>query len=142
MHLSDLFEHSGSAPREIYWKPSNADQNAITNGDETIVWVDVAKIEAAWSSDPDFYVGPKGSHNAIGQRYDRFGEWLKNGRIVEMPFISFDSDRKRPFFINGRHRFAWIRDHGAQAIPVCTPSDHAKEFQEKYGTNIRRTIVK
>lgn len=141
MHLTDLFEEDGSTAQVIRWKPSTADQGAIAAGEETIVWVDVAKIEAAWSTDRNFYVGPQGTVNAIGKRYDRFGEWLKDGEVVEMSCLGFDGDRDRPFFTNGRHRFAWMRDHGAVAIPVCTPTDRAEEFRARYGTNLRRTVV-
>jgi hypothetical protein len=31
-------------------------------------------------------------------------------------------------FTDGRHRFAWLRDHGLRALPVETASEQLKVF--------------
>jgi len=136
MKLSDLFE----TPREVQWVVPRSSRREIEDGAEIVVWVDPIKIDAAWKTDSNFYIGPHGTNNAIGNRYNNFGEWLKQGIPVEMSQV-YLGDNGIPFFGNGRHRFRWMLDHGATAIPVITGSDRAKEFHEKFGTSNHKTVL-
>lgn len=40
-------------------------------------------------------------------------------------------------FVNGRHRFAWMRDHGATAIPICVDEEQASEIQFLLGSALQ-----
>jgi len=96
-----------------------------------IKWVKANPFDKAWSKDRDFYVGPGGSGASIGSRYKRFISFLANytGKI-ETPIVYVDDDGKVSFS-NGRHRFAVLRDLGAEKIPVglYVPSiKNAKKF--------------
>jgi hypothetical protein len=137
MRLTNLFEEEQVS---VHWVPPKAARGALNDGEEAIIWVDVAKVDADWSKDRNFYVGPHGTGAAIGGRYARFGEWLSGGDPVEMSELGFDS-YDRPFFSNGRHRFSWMRDHGANAVPVITDADRAQEFFAKYGSSQRKTVI-
>jgi hypothetical protein len=140
MRVEDLFEEQATKPLVVRWAPPAASRGALADGSEMVVWVDPAKIDAGWASDKDFYVGMGGTVSAIAGRYERFGNWFKGGAPVEMSEVGFDHSG-RPFFSNGRHRFAWMRDHGAQAIPVITDADRAKEFEQLFGTISRTTVI-
>ena len=60
-----------------------------------------------------------GGKGAIHNRYSDFKQWLINNpnTPIEVPEVSI---RDHVGFINGRHRFAVMRDLGMESIPVCT----------------------
>lgn len=94
-------------------------------------------LDASWSKDHGFYVSPNGGGAAIGNRYQTFGEWLKKGEPVEMPEVSYNESLEYKgggvSFGNGRHRFAWLRDHGVKKIPVCVPEEQTQKINELFG---------
>jgi len=108
--------------------------------DDVIVWIDVAKLDAAWRLERDFYVGADGygpRSTSLG-KYLRFGRWLRGRRddLVKMPHVSVW--KRMVSFTNGRHRFAWCRDHGVRALPVTTsPGEQALQLRAKFGTALR-----
>lgn len=51
-----------------------------------------------------------------------------------MPCISLD-DAGQVQFIDGRHRFAWVRDHGAVALPVATSPDQSDRVHTLFGSD-------
>lgn len=85
-------------------------------GRDRIVWVDVRKLNRAWMRDRGFYI-PVGTGLRL-YKYNRFGLWLAQhgGTRVHMPHI--DVSNNVVCFTDGRHRFAWMRDHGATSLPV------------------------
>lgn len=87
------------------------------------VTVDVAKVDEAWQRDhPDYYVPRGGQPDAVGQaKYEQVRQFVERaiaeGIPVEQSQIVVDRDGSVSF-IDGRHRFAVLRDLGAVAIPV------------------------
>ena len=105
---------------------------------EPVVWLDVAKADQAWERDKGFYI-PSGASDDR-HRYEKFGRWLlQANRVVWMPTAILY--RGRLDFVDGRHRFAWLRDHGAEAIPITTEPSGAKRLSERLGTTARITRV-
>lgn len=132
---------TAQATLDIQWVEPRQARAALSSGSETVVWVDVAKIDEMWKLDRSFYVGPEGSgEGAIKGRYPRFDMWMADRQPVEMSEISLGY-RGVPGFGNGRHRFAWMRDHGAKAVPVVTPVADLEEFKARYGTDLQKTTV-
>ena len=89
-----------------------------------LVWVDTEKFDALFKQDGEFYIG-KGGVGRIGDRYNRFIEFLDTGEEkgffpIQSPLVhlSFMDGRWKIMFTNGRHRYAVFRDMGAKAIPV------------------------
>lgn len=100
--------------------------------DET-VWISVAKFEASWKRNRAQYIGPGGSGPAIGDRYEKFGAWLDRGEAaVEIPWVGLDQGEIA--FTNGRHRYAWLRDHGVKSMPVDVDPAIADEMRRRFGT--------
>ena len=116
------------------WDPE--DQDAI-------VWVDIQKLDQSWRNDPG-YVGPNGADSNMTGKYEKVDEWLpefvKAGRPVFMPTVCLN-DAGEIAFTDGRHRFAWLRDHGAVALPVGVPRDQAATMETRFGTHRRKTIL-
>ena len=138
MRLYELEHEPTTFP--VNWKVPRRMELYLDKGIEKVVWVDVDKVDEKWKLDRNFHVGPSGTGSAIAGRYQRFEEWMKDGQPVEMSEMGLGY-RDLPSFTNGRHRFAWMRDHGAKAIPVITPVEEANRFEEKFGSNLRKTII-
>ncbi len=130
----DLPPLHAKEPEQLYGvkfvQPARAKQR------ENIVWVDVGKFDQEWNKDEGFYIGAGGVGAKISNRYERFQEFLKTGQPVEMPEVSlreFEIRGSRIGFVNGRHRFAVLRDMGLKSIPVSISKKEADEFKELFG---------
>jgi hypothetical protein len=96
----------------------------------SIVLVDVAKFEKQYQLDAGFYVG-KGGAGGIGGRYENFGKFLQKGTPIEMPQAAIGANGI-PSFVNGRHRWAYLRDAGATHLPVQVARGDVKHFVSQY----------
>jgi hypothetical protein len=106
--------------------------------DRTIVRVKVKEFDRAWKKDKNFYIGKYGTANSIGDRYERFKAILdmpkdvrkkqfyqsKSGNMVASS-VGVDAEG-RPYFDNGRHRYAVLRDLGVKRIPVAMTKESIK----------------
>ena len=112
------------AGRTVTIVKSKADKN------NPLVVIDVAKFDAMFAKERDFYIGPGGTGNTIRDRYKRFQEFLQSNNRIEASTISVREDG-RVDFINGRHRYAVMRDLGVARMPVVmTPEsiEHAERL--------------
>lgn len=100
-------------------------------GADVEVMIDVAKLDASFANDPEFYVG-QGGAGGIKGRYERFGHWLEGGQAVGMPEVCL-TDKGEVSFMNGRHRFAWMRDNGVSTMPVAVPANYVDAVKERFG---------
>lgn len=111
--------------------------------DDVVVWLDVAKADRAWQSDADYYIAAGGPGSEW--KYRKFGEWLEANPAFEiwMPHVSLRHYTMH--FTDGRHRFAWMRDHGAETLPVTIAPAQAARLQSWLGaarpSNMRRKPV-
>jgi hypothetical protein len=109
--------------RNIRWAIERPEEE-----DGVRVWVSVSKVDRYWSRDSGYYLGPETCKKE--PLYWRFDEWIKTHREVWMPVLSLVEHRIS--FTNGRHRFAWFRDHGLKEMPVIT--------DRGYGATLRRAV--
>ena len=110
---------------------------------DPVVWISVAKLDASWRHDVGFYLGKyaTGPGNAQPYSYNRFGEWLaKPHPTVWMPHVALDADGNITFS-DGRHRFAWLRDHGVRVLPVTVSPEIEAEVRRRFGTKGRRSCL-
>lgn len=104
---------------------------------EVPVWIDIQALDHSWAQD-ELHVG-QGGEGGMKRRYVGFGEWIASATVpVQMPEISL-GHRNEVVFTNGRHRFSWLRDHGAEAMPVLVDIAHAAEVARRFGTSVRHT---
>jgi hypothetical protein len=104
------------------------------------VWIDVLKLDAMLQIQ-DNYVGFAGE-NGIHDRYSGVDEFVWSGKPLSMPQVRIHRGHEkgpdeRVYFWDGRHRFAWMRDHGALALPVAALADEAVEIARLVGTKTR-----
>ena len=105
---------------------------------DRIVWVNVAKINASWRYERGFYIARGGrTRVAIGTRYAKVGDWVATGEKMWMPHIALD-DHRRATFSDGRHRFAWMRDHGVRALPVTCDQQQSHQIGRLFGSKSRK----
>ncbi len=103
---------------------------------DRIIWVVISKLDAHWrSSEPDLYL-----ENADGRPNTRnfISGAVREGKILGMPHISFHyDDLNKVSFTDGRHRFSWMRDHGAHAMPVTINQTEIARAREMFGSRSR-----
>lgn len=107
---------------------------ALPQSGDIPVWVSVAKLEYAWQRSTNEYVGT-GGDNAMPGKYENFGKWIMSARHVEMPEVCIVDGYVR--FNNGRHRFAWLRDHGMTALQVNVQPTDVTTFETMFGCDDR-----
>lgn len=100
---------------------------------EPIIWVNIAKLDASWRNDGGYYLG-----QGRGDSADR---WIRKYRRLRMPHVGLDSSGVLSF-TDGRHRFAWMRDHGAKALPVSCDRESAREIKRRFGSRSRQTKIR
>jgi hypothetical protein len=100
------------------------------------VWVNVAKFDQAWRAD-DLYI------SSVANGWHRmFVRWIsREDDPVDMAIVYADDDGSVSFQ-NGRHRFAWVRDHGAESVPVAVIDEQQQHiFRQRYAGRIGRCVV-
>lgn len=104
-------------------------------GDRVTVVVDAARLDAAWRRDPDFYV-PPGGREEDRQKYANNVAFVararREGLAIEQPRITVDADGAASF-IDGRHRFAALRDAGVESVPVSVDPEEAARARRLLG---------
>ena len=86
------------------------------------------------------YVGYAGEGGILG-KYAGVDEFIRMNPAKKLIKITLkiEPSRKNPAqtvvaIADGRHRFAWMRDHGAEALPVAVPKSEAAEVARLVGT--------
>ncbi len=98
--------------------------------DETTIMVDVSKLDQAWQGDTDYYVAPGEDPQGKKAAFLRF---LAKGKPVEASRVNIENGVVS--FVDGRHRFAALREEGAKQMAVTIPKKQKDEFLEKFGKN-------
>jgi len=101
-------------------------------GSDKIVWVNVAKFDAAWKeSEPDAYIAP-----GVLDRWDGFAKRLiRSEEAMAMSHVCLWEGGVS--FTDGRHRFSWCRDRGVRALPVTATPRDAALIAKRYGSQAR-----
>ena len=105
---------------------------------DPVVWVDPVRFDLLWK-DTDQWVSPGGKDGAQDDRYARFGAWLNPDSVVYMCEVWLEDGELG--FINGRHRFAWLRDHHISALPMQVSPDNVKSFTALCGSTLRTSTL-
>ncbi len=81
--------------------------------DYQMVHVNVDKVEADWRKEKDFHI-PSGDSNA---KYHRVQQFMRSSpKEFNVPVMSVNE--RETGFVDGRHRFAVLRDAGYKRVPV------------------------
>jgi hypothetical protein len=104
---------------------------------DKVVWVDVARLDAAWAKDESYYLAPGGDGpSAIKGRYGQAREFVAKARAegiaFAMPQATVTKDGSVSF-VDGRSRFAALRDLGLDRIPLAVDRAAAKLMARLFG---------
>lgn len=133
--------HSAAAERIITW-----DEEAFELSQETYVpvWIDVLKLDAMLSLASNMEHVRFAGENGILHKYTGVDRFIRSHRrtLILMPWAEIQpANEKHPdeivYLFNGRHRFAWMRDHDARALPVAARASEASEVARLVGTEDR-----
>ncbi len=105
---------------------------------DAVVWVDVAAFDQAWRA-TEQYVVPGGA-NGQDDRYARVGRWFAINRHCRMMDATFDEGRV--CFIDGRHRFSWLRDQGVEAVPLQVAPNLRDAFNDRFQAKSLATVLR
>lgn len=133
-HARGLF-NLAATERIVWWK----NVRTATRQKYKRVWIDVAKLDAMTQLDQGRYVGFAGE-GGISGKYDGVDDFITaDTDRLYMPRVGITSTAhgKIAYIKDGRHRFAWMRDHGAQALPVEVEVDEALAVARLVGTKCR-----
>lgn len=115
----------------VYARDVDYDDNVT---ERQLVTVNVDAFDSAWEHgrEANTYITPGGGGNTIRDRYAQFGKWLENPRAPTKASTVHVSPTGSVEFYNGRHRFAWMRDHGLTPIQVAMDPASIK-YAKQYG---------
>jgi hypothetical protein len=102
-------------------------------GNDQIVWVDIAKLNNAWRRDRGYYLA-RNSPNRTAAWIARLGF-----RKIPMSHICVEATGDVSF-TDGRHRFAWFRDHGIKAVPVTVATRKDAAVTRRFYGSRRRSV--
>ena len=127
----------------LTWDTRSRARGGPVLADETVVWVDVPRVDALWRGNR---VGP-GGEGGIAGRYPRFVAFLEEGVPIRPPSIYLVGDRRGKviMFEDGRHRFAVLRDLGLDRMPVVVMRDQAAELEGLVGVgdpSLKRRLMR
>jgi hypothetical protein len=82
------------------------------------VWIDVDAFDRLWSLSDQYIERPGDAADNQPGKYARVGQRFMAGEPMWMPEIGLDAGGILGFS-DGRHRYLWMREHGALAMPVA-----------------------
>lgn len=122
----------------IEWHYCAAAEGWDEHNPDVALWLDIAKVDAAWQRTGQ-YIGPGGT-NGQGRRYAKAGEWFAKCPFSNMLIVNLQPEGAVTF-TDGRHRFSWLRDHGAMAIQLQVSPADAEKLTALYGTDLTETML-
>lgn len=95
-------------------------KSRLNQPDGKLVLLNVDIFEAYYKKCGDFYLHANNGKNSIEGRYERFERFLETTSTIEASYVvvAIKDDRLVVDFVNGRHRYAVLRDKGIESLPV------------------------
>lgn len=101
------------------------------------VWIDIDAFDGEWLRSDQYIAAPGDATDNQPEKYDRVGKRFVAGEPMWMPEVCMDADGILSFR-DGRHRYLWMREHGALSMEVAVSKSQATEVRRLCSTR-RRT---
>ena len=125
--------------RPVHWTVQSPDYGWPDEADPDVpVWISLARFDALWRRTDEYIAQAGGADDNQPEKYARVGQWLGSGKPTWMPVVGLDCDGL-PTITDGRHRYLWMREHGAWSIPVAVSASDAAAVEALCGTRYRRS---
>jgi hypothetical protein len=115
------------------WYKNSNNSYMDSYGEEWItVTLNVDKFDKDWQKD-EFYVGKNSSNAGVRSKYDFYKNLLSKdiNKNIGLPEAKI-SDNGKIGLIDGRHRYAVMRDLGYKQIQFLVPSSQKDIFIKRY----------
>ena len=100
---------------------------------ERLITVSTAKLDRAWQRDGSSYLPKRGEGKSeVRGRREGVQRFLTTGRPLQAPRISIGKDGGVSF-VDGRHRFAVLRDSGVKRIAVMVRGNQLQAARRLFG---------
>lgn len=103
------------------------------SGSEVMIRVDPQRIDAAFKKTGGFYLPPgQAGESEVAGRRAGVEEFLRKGVPLQASraFLGPDGEVE---FVDGRHRFAVLRDEGADYVGIMVPVEQVADFRQQFG---------
>lgn len=108
----------------------------VMSGGETTIIIDPAKLDQAWKKESHYLPADgRGVSEKMGGRKE-FRHFLETGEAVESSRLALGLDGSVDF-VDGRHRFAVLRDAGIDKMAVSVPKHQINQFRERFGLDAK-----
>lgn len=104
---------------------------------DVIVWIDINQFDRLWWMSDQFIAAPGDAADNQPAKYAKVGQRFLAGEPMWMPEVGRDAAGALTFR-DGRHRYLWMRENGALAMPVAVEQSEAGIVRALCGTR-RRT---
>jgi hypothetical protein len=98
---------------------------------DATVTLSIPKVDLSWRGDTGFYLPPGAETNHIGHRYEDMVALVAKNGSMDQPEICLN-DSGEIVFIDGRHRFAAMRDIGHLTFKASVPPNQADAFTQRF----------
>ena len=90
-----------------------------------LVSIDIKKADNLLKKDVWFYIPPDGEKDVLYNRYNGVKDYLESGRNIDATIANISEKDGEPVFsiIDGRHRFAVMRDMGMKKVKIAMDDD-------------------
>ncbi|WP_449410386.1 hypothetical protein [Methylobacterium komagatae] len=123
--------------RSVEWTVQTWDLGWDDHPDPDVpVWISIRKFDALWRRTEEYIAEAGGSDDNQPEKYAKAGAWLATGEQTWMPEVGLDH-WGMPTITDGRHRYLWMREHGAWSMPVAVSTSEAKAVRALCGTRYR-----
>lgn len=123
--------------RQLVWAPRAIAEDWGETADP-VVWIAIDLLDASWCKTRDDYVGPGGIESTQSGKYSAAGAFLAASigkEPIFVPSLSLVADEVS--FNDGRHTFAWLRDHGLRVLPVEVGRAYEQVIRRRFETTER-----
>jgi len=94
--------------------------------EEILVEGNVKNIDNNWKKNKHYYLQPY----TLTAKYYNSKVDILNEKVNTPPVLGVETDDKSISFVNGRHRFANLRDSGVKTIPIVINKKDLKNFKK------------
>ncbi len=123
--------------RPVHWTVQSLDYGWRDEADPDVpVWISLARFDELWRRTDEYIAQAGGADDNQPEKYARAGQWLSSGKRTWMPVVGLDCDGL-PTITDGRHRYLWMREHGAWSMPVAVSASQAEAVRALCGTRYR-----
>jgi len=104
---------------------------------DVIVWIDIDTFDRLWWLSDEYIAKLGDPFDNQPKKYAKAGRRFLAGEPMWMPEVGLD-DNGIIGFSDGRHRYLWMRENGAEAMPMAVSESQAKAVRAMCGSR-RRT---